>query len=102
MAIVRMTMEDIKKTSLTDEEVEMLKQAAKEEPVIDDDCPSYSIEDMKRLMKVAEDKRAEKNITLHLSQQAFAEAEALGKEYNSVLSKVVEKLLIEKKITNFL
>lgn len=106
MATVRMTMEEINNTPISDEEIKMLKEADNREPFTDDDSPSYSLEDMKRLKTVAEQKRnskVEQNVTLQLSPQAIKTAEALGTDYKSILSTILEKVLSDKEsIKNFL
>ena len=50
--IVRMTLDEARKKALTPEEIEMLKRAAENEPTPDEDCPEYSIEEMREMKRL--------------------------------------------------
>lgn len=74
----------------------MLRKAAEKEPEPDEDCPAYSLEELKKMKKLADEKRAERNkqtVTLRLKPSTIAKARSLGKGYTSILSRIIENAL---------
>ena len=93
--IVRRSYEEMK-APLTKEQIAELEALKDIEPVPDEDSPEYSYEEMKRLIQVAKEKRAEQNkqtVTLRLSPEALRKARALGKGYTSILGRILENAL---------
>ena len=93
--IVRRSYEEMK-APLTKEQIAELEALKDIEPVPDEDSPEYSFEEMKRLIQVAKEKRAEQNkqtVTLRLSPEALRKARALGKGYTSILGRILENAL---------
>lgn len=81
---------------LTPEQIKMLEEMDKKPVTPDEDSPAYSKEELIRLKKLAEQKRTEKQsqvVPVRLSPQSMKKAEALGSNYPSVLSKLLETLL---------
>ena len=78
---------------LTPEQIKMLEEMNKRPVVPDEDSPAYSKEDLIRLKKVAEQKRAEKNsqsVNIKVSSQTMEKVKALGSSSPSILSKLFE------------
>ena len=94
--IIKRTWEEAKNTPLTPEEIELLKKANETEPTPDEDCPAYSLEELKEMKRLADERRAEQNkqtVTLRLSPEALRKARALGKGYTSILGRILENAL---------
>lgn len=70
----------------TPEQIEEIREAAKRDPVPDEDAPELSLEQMERYREAAQKKREKHPITLELSKADLKKAKAIGKEYRSVLS----------------
>ena len=81
---------------LTSEQIKMLEEMDKRPVVSDEDSPAYSKEELIRLKKLAEQKRAEKQdliVPVRLSPQSMEKAKSLGTNSASVLSQLLERLL---------
>ena len=81
---------------LTNEQILMIKEAAKHPVVPDDDNPELTDEQLALMRRVHESKRADRrrqNITLRLTPQAIQKAKALGKGYSGILSRIIESIL---------
>ena len=81
---------------LTNEQILMIKEAAKHPVVPDDDNPELTDEQLALMRRVHESRRAERrrqNVTLRLTPQAIQKAKALGKGYSGILSRIVESIL---------
>ena len=81
---------------LTDEERAELEALKDIEPEPDEDSPAYSLEELREMKKITEERRAERNkqaVTLRLSPDAIRKARALGKGYTSILSRIIETTL---------
>ena len=81
---------------LTPEQIKMLEEMDKRPVVPDEDSPAYSKEELIRLKKVAEQKRAEKQsqvVTVRLSDKSMEKAKSLGTNSSSVLSQLLERVL---------
>ena len=81
---------------LTPEQIKMLEEMDKRPVVPDEDSPAYSKEELIRLKKLAEQKRAEKQdliVPVRLSLQSMEKAKSLGTNSATVLSQLLERLL---------
>ena len=81
---------------LTDEQIQMIKEAAKRPVVTDDDNSELTEEQLASLRRVHESRSADRrrqNVTLRLTPQAIRKAKALGKGYSGILSRIVEDIL---------
>ncbi len=81
---------------LTPEQIKMLEEMDKRPVVPDEDSPAYSKEELIRLKKLAEQKRAEKQdliVPVRLSPQSMEKAKSLGTNSATVLSQLLERLL---------
>ncbi len=81
---------------LTDEERAELEALKDTEPVPDEDCPAYSLEELREMKKITEERKAERckqSVTLRLSPATLAKARSLGKGYTSILSRIIENAL---------
>lgn len=81
---------------LTTEQIKMLEEMDKRPVVPDEDSPAYSKEELIRLKKLAEQKRAEKQdliVPVRLSPQSMEKAKSLGTNSATVLSQLLERLL---------
>ena len=81
---------------LTPEQIKMLEEMDKRLVVPDEDSPAYSKEELIRLKKLAEQKRAEKHsqvVTVRLSDKSMEKAKSLGTSSASVLSHILEIVL---------
>lgn len=69
-----------------------IKKATKLPLVVDDDCPSYSIEELEALEKLANEKRNARQkelISLRVDHESIAMAKAFGKGYTQLFSKLI-------------
>ena len=81
---------------LTEEQILMVKEAAKRPLVADDDNPELTDEQLALFRRVHESRQADRkrqNVTLRLTPQAIQKAKALGKGYSGILSRIVESVL---------
>lgn len=77
----------------------MLEEAAKMEPVPDEDCPEYTDEEWEAMRIAAIEKRKEQRkevVTLRISAGALKKAKAMGKGYTGFLGRLVENALNDK------
>ena len=96
--IVRTTLEQ--RGPITKEELQALHQAEKMPVVFDDDSPMLTEDDLRRFKKISEENKESRNkqtISLRLSPGALETARSLGKGYTSVLSRILENALKDKK-----
>ena len=88
---------------LTEEQINMVKAAAKRPVVTDDDNPELTDEQLALFRKVHEDRqedRRRQNVTLRLTPQTIQKAKALGKGYSGILSRIVETVLNDPSALN--
>ena len=81
---------------LTEEQIKMLEEAAKWEPVYDPENPPLSEEEIIRMREAARRKRAAQNkqtVSLRLSPQTLEKAKALGPGYTTILAEIIEEAL---------
>jgi len=80
------------------EQIEMLAKAAKI-PIHDEaEYPEFSEIELQQFKKISGERRADRQkqtVTLRLSPQALERARSLGKGYTSVLSRILEKALVD-------
>ena len=96
--IVRTTLEQ--RGPITKEEIQKLHQAEKIPAVFDDDSPMLTEDDLRRFKKISEENKEARNkqtVSLRLSPKALEIAKSLGKGYTSVLSRILENALKDKK-----
>ena len=96
--IVRTTLEQ--RGPITKEEIQKLHQAEKMPVVFDDESPRLTEDDLRRFKKISEENKEARNkqtVSLRLSQKALETAKSLGKRYTSVLSRILENALKDKK-----
>jgi len=87
--------------SLTDEEKQMLDSLANVEPEPTEDCPELTEEQYQKLMHIAKIYKKiyqRQGIFLPLSSKAMQKAKSLGKEYVSILSKILENVLNDSEL----
>ena len=88
---------------LTEEQIHMVKEAAKRPVVLDDDNPELTDEQLASFRKVHERRQADRrrqNVTLRLTPEAIQKAKALGKGYSGILSRIVESVLNDPSALN--
>ena len=81
---------------LTEEQILMVKAAAKRSVAQDEDNPELTDEQLASLRRVHESRRVERrrqNVTLRLTPQTIQKAKALGKGYSGILSRIIESVL---------
>lgn len=81
---------------LTEDQILMVREAAKRPLAADDDNPELTDEQLALFRRVHESRQADRkrqNITLRLTPQAIQKAKALGKGYSGILSRIVESVL---------
>ncbi len=106
MAIVKKTID--RTTELTQEQLEMLKEAENTSYVYDEGNPILTKEELSQFRRVSdiikeERKGANKqNITLRLSPRTISKAKMLGRGYTSILAKIIEKALDNPELTESL
>lgn len=106
MAIVKKTID--RTTELTQEQLEMLKEAENTSYVYDEENPILTKEELSQFRRVSdiikeERKGANKqNITLRLSPRTISKAKMLGRGYTSILAKIIEKALDNPELTELL
>lgn len=74
----------------TEEQRQEIREATKRTPVYDEDAPELSIEQMQRYRRAAINKKAKMAVTLELSRENMDKAHSFGKEYRTVLSRLLE------------
>lgn len=83
---------------LTEEQIQML-EALKDSPIeFDEDCPELTEEELRQFSRVSKERQEERRkqtVTLRLSPQALKKAKSLGKGYTAVLSRILEKALMD-------
>ncbi len=82
--------------NLTNDQIMMIKKAAKHPVIADEDNPELTDEQLMLMRRVHESKSADRrrqNVTLRLTPQAIRKAKALGKGYSGILSRIVESVL---------
>ncbi len=80
----------------TKEQIEMLERAAKTTIVFDEDCPELTDKDLLKFRRVnKQTENDNQTVTLQLSPQAIQKAQSFGKDYITVLSRMLEKALSE-------
>lgn len=85
---------------LTKEEIASLQDFINTPPVPDEDCPFLSEEELKKFHRVSERNREERkkpSVTIRISPKAYDTAKSLGKGYTSVLARMLEADLSDKK-----
>ena len=93
---------------LTNEQLNMLKEAENTEYVFDEDNPILSKEELSQFRRVSElikeerESNQKQNVTLRLSPRAVRKAKALRKGYTSVLANIIEKALDNPELTEML
>ena len=80
----------------TEEQRMEIREAAKRVPLYDEDAPELSMEQMQRYRKAAIDKKAKTAVTLELSKENMDKAHSFGKEYRTVLSRLLELAMDDK------
>lgn len=81
---------------LSEEQIIMIKEAAKHSVIMDDDNPELTDEQLASFRRVHESRQADRrrqNVTLRLTPQAIRKAKSLGKGYTGILSRIVENTL---------
>ena len=81
---------------LMEEQINMVREAAKRPIGTDDDNPELTDEQLASFRRVHEDRQADRkrqNVTLRLTPQTIRKAKSLGKGYSGILSRIVESVL---------
>lgn len=94
--IVRKTI-DISR-DLSQEELDMLENAATMPIPEDDEYPEFTDEQLARFRRVSDEHnyaRRKVTVTLRISPQALERAKSLGKGYTSILSRILETALAD-------
>lgn len=81
---------------LTEEQIKMLEEASRREPVYDPQNPPLTREEMVRMREAAKKKRAAQNkqtVSIRLSPQTLEKAKALGPGYTTILAEIIERAL---------
>lgn len=84
---------------LSEEQIKMLEEAKKREPVYDPENPPMTEEDLLKLREAAIKKRAAQNrqlVSIRLSPQALEKAKSLGPGYTTILAQILEDALLGK------
>ena len=85
-----------RRDKLTAEQLKMLEEAEKAEPVFDDDCPYFTAEELDEMARITEERRKERKkevVTLRISAAALKKAKATGKGYTGFLGRLIENAL---------
>jgi len=87
--------------SPSQEQIEMLTKAAKLPIHEEAEYPEFSEIELLQFKRISGERRADRQkqtVTLRLSPQALEKARSLGKGYTSVLSRILEKALVDPDI----
>lgn len=87
--------------SLTDEQKQMLEKLENVEPEPTEDCPELTEEQYNQLMHISKMYKKiyeRQGILLPLSPKTMQKAKSLGKEYISILSKILENVLNDSEL----
>ena len=84
---------------LTPEQVKMLDELDAKAVIPDDDCPELTPEQMTQFRRhqpiSAHNDQERQDVTISLTQQTFEKASALGNDYKSVLSRIIESVFTD-------
>jgi hypothetical protein len=81
---------------LSEEQIRMVREAAKRPVIMDDDNPELTDEQLAFFHRVHEERQTDRrrqNVTLRLTPEAIRKAKSLGKGYTGILSRIVESTL---------
>lgn len=88
----------------TPEQIKEIEEAAKMEPVYDEDFPDFTYEEMLEMVeatkRMREEQRKKEIVTLRISSSALKKAKAVGKGYTGFLGRLVENALNDKELVN--
>ena len=93
MAIVKYEIDSSKE--LTQEEIEMIREAEKLPYIPDDDAPALTPAQIEQFRKIVEERnnsRRKQTVSLRISNSTLTAAKALGKSYTSILSTVLDNI----------
>ena len=76
---------------LSPEQIKMLEEMENNPSVPDEECPELSDEQLSKVYRASDRKKF--SVIVRLSPQSIEKAEALGSNYPSVLSKLLETIL---------
>ena len=80
-------------SKLTKKQLRELEAAAKRPIVYDEDCPELTEEQLQEMARLAPIQRAERRkqvVSLRISPETLKKAQALGKGYTGVLSRLLD------------
>lgn len=83
---------------LTEDQLRELEEAENADFVPDEDCPELTNEQLRQFRRFSgeeQDDLKKQSVTLKLSPQAIKTAKALGDEYTSILSRILESALAD-------
>ena len=82
--------------TLTEAQIEEIERAAALPPVLDDDAPELSTEQLRRMATMARERRAMAKkpvVALRISPETLEKARATGKGYTGFLSRLLDNAI---------
>ena len=89
MNMVKMTLNDLMQVP-SDEELRELAAAEAMQPVVDEDSPEMTAEQLIQFRKMHRENRNKQTVSLRLSPDTLKKAKAYGKGYTSFLSRLLD------------
>ena len=99
--MAKMTMNDLNK-ELTAEELQELENAAKKEPVFDDDSPVMMKEQLMQFKHINHQNRTKPTISLRISPATLKKAKQYGKGYTGLLSRLLDAAIDDEELVNLI
>lgn len=80
---------DSNNSQITDTEIAEVEAAANIPYAFDDDSPSYSYEQLAKMLKAKKQSEKTQVISIRLTSETLAKAKSLGKGYSGVMSRII-------------
>lgn len=95
--MAKMTLNDINK-ELTEEERKELEDAAKLEPVFDNDSPAMTREQLMQFKRINHENRTKPTVSLRISPSTLKKAKQYGKGYTGLLSRLLDAVIDDEEL----
>ena len=89
MNVVTMSLSDLSK-DLTAEELKELEAAESRHPVVDEDSPAMTMEQLLQFKSIKHKNRTKPTVSLRISQETLKKAKQYGKGYTGFLSRLLD------------
>ena len=95
--MVKMRLNDLNQ-NLTKEELQELENAAKKEPVFDDESPAMMKEQLMQFKRINHQNRTKPTISIRISPATLKKAKQYGKGYTGLLSRLLDAAIDDEEL----